>query len=83
MSILDNEGHDPNGLGNRRVSLDVQANIAALNGRIVQQNTAIERLRAALKAIADDLDTNVEAAVYARNALAVDEQNQPGKTDAG
>lgn len=33
-----------------------------------------ERLREALKAIADDPDTNVEAAVYARNVLA-DEQS--------
>jgi len=30
----------------------------------------IERLRAALQAIADDADTNVDAAVYAKNTLA-------------
>jgi hypothetical protein len=29
----------------------------------------IERLRAALQAIADDPDTTIEAAVYAKNAL--------------
>lgn len=30
----------------------------------------VERLRTALKAIADDPDTNVEATVYARNSIA-------------
>lgn len=32
-----------------------------------------KRLRAALKTIADDPDTNAEAAVFARNALADDD----------
>src|SRR4029077_447049 len=38
--------------------------------KIADQHQEIERLRAALKAIADDPDTNIEAAVYAKNTLA-------------
>lgn len=44
--------------------------IARMNERIVNLRAKNERLRAALRAIADDDDTNIEAAVYAKNVLA-------------
>lgn len=45
MSILDNEGHDPNGLGNRPSW-----------GEVRRLNAEIERLRAALKPFAEAAD---------------------------
>lgn len=77
MSILDNEGHDPNGLGNRP-SWD----------EIRRLNAEIERLRAALKQIAngdpplEEIECDTVAAWMrgvARSALGEVEQTPPEK----
>lgn len=65
MSILDNEGHDPNGLGNHRPSLDVQASIAAMNGKIARLERALIEI--------EHHSTDKNAAATARAALALEE----------
>lgn len=47
MSILDNEGHDPSGLGNQPVLFN-----APIRAQILKLEAEIERLRAALEKIA-------------------------------
>lgn len=81
---------------NRSVSLDVQANIAELNGTIAQQAAENERLRAALRKAREyvvKVDGTMafippENRVTRPDLDMIDaalgyEQNQPGATDAG
>lgn len=49
MSILDNEGHDPNGLGNR----PTWDNRPGINGVLERKDAEIARLRAALRPFAE------------------------------
>lgn len=47
MSVLDNEGHDPNGMGNRPVGAERQL-IYAYEDDVAALRAEIEQLRAAL-----------------------------------
>lgn len=58
MSILDNEGHDPNGLGNRprRDEVDHQSIASHFEREVIRLEAEIERLRAAARLVVDTWD---------------------------
>lgn len=60
MSILDNEGHDPRGLGNNPTYIETRNKIAAAREKqFAEARADNERLRAAVAKAIDILDRNL------------------------